>query len=254
MSSSRLFQSRPRRRIHPLSAPFWFYSHPAVYIMISSRHGRDQRDYSHVRAQALSSDTPSSPARASLSAVIGFLVWAHHMFVTGESTYAALTFLSSAICGHPSAVKVFNWTSTLYKRLHLLGHADALRVRLNRLFLMAASPDCSSPAWAWTFISTTPTSVVAHFHYIMVGGGSWVMSAAFTSGGRRLPAGFYPETLSRIAAVTLFVGFNLTFFPNSFLATSACRAAITPIRPEFQVLNVLSTAGASYSRWVIFCR
>ena len=111
---------------------FWFYSHPAVYIMILPAMGVISEIIPTFARKPIFGYTFIAGSSIAI-AVIGFFVWAHHMFLTGESTYAALIFsLLSYLVAIPSAVKVFNWTSTLYQGLDLLGHADALRPRLHR--------------------------------------------------------------------------------------------------------------------------
>ena len=111
---------------------FWFYSHPAVYIMVLPAMGVvSELIAAFCRKQVFGY---TFVAFASLGiAVLGFLVWGHHMFVAGQSVYAALIFsILSFLVAIPSAVKVFNWTATMYKGVDLLGDADALRHRLHR--------------------------------------------------------------------------------------------------------------------------
>src|SRR5258708_4627559 len=178
--------------------------------------------------------------------VIGFLVWAHHMFVTGESTYAALTFsFLSYLVAIPSAVKVFNWTSTLYKgsiswdtpMIYALGFIGLFLIGgLTGLFLACLGLDIH--------IHDT-YFVVAHFHYIMVGGAVMGYVGGLHFWWPKITGRLYPESLARIAAVTLFVGFNLTFFPQFILGYLGMPRRYHTYPPEFQVLNVLSTAGAS---------
>src|SRR6267143_1565346 len=179
-------------------------------------------------------------------AVIGFLVWAHHMFVTGESTYAALTFsFLSYLVAIPSAVKVFNWTSTLYKgsiswyppMIYALGFIGLFVIGgLTGLFLACLGLDIH--------IHDT-YFVVAHFHYIMVGGAVMGYVGGIHFWWAKITGRLYPEALARAAAVTLFVGFNLTFFPQFILGYLGMPRRYHTYPPEFQVLNVLSTAGAS---------
>src|SRR6266536_2534338 len=179
-------------------------------------------------------------------AVIGFLVWAHHMFVTGESTYAALTFsFLSYVVAIPSAVKVFNWTSTLYKgsiswdtpMLYALGFIGLFLIGgLTGLFLACLGLDIH--------IHDT-YFVVAHFHYIMVGGAVMGYVGGLHFWWPKITGKLYPEALSRFAAVVLFIGFNLTFFPQFILGYLGMPRRYHTYPPEFQVLNVLSPAGAS---------
>src|SRR4051794_28792544 len=224
---------------------FWFYSHPAVYIMILPAMGviseiiptfarKPIFGYSFIAASSIA------------IAVIGFFVWAHHMFLTGESSYAALTFsLLSYLVAIPSAVKVFNWTSTLYKgsisydtpMLYALGFIGLFTIGgLTGLFLACLGLDIH--------IHDT-YFVVAHFHYIMVGGAIMGYLGGIHFWWPKITGKLYPEFLARIAAVILFMGFNLTFFPQFILGYLGMPRRYHSYPPEFQVLNVMSTAGAS---------
>jgi cytochrome c oxidase subunit 1 len=179
-------------------------------------------------------------------AVIGFFVWAHHMFLTGESVYAALAFsFLSYLVAIPSAVKVFNWTSTLYKgsiswdtpMLYGLGFIGLFLIGgLTGLFLACLGLDIH--------IHDT-YFVVAHFHYIMVGGAVMGYLGGIHFWWPKISGRLYPEYLARVSAIILFTGFNLTFFPQFLLGYLGMPRRYHSYPPEFQVLNVMSTAGAS---------
>jgi cytochrome c oxidase subunit 1 len=223
---------------------FWFYSHPAVYIMILPAMGVISEIIPTFARKPIFGYSFIAGSSIAIS-VIGFLVWAHHMFVTGESTYAALTFsFLSYLVAIPSAVKVFNWTSTLYKgsiswdtpMLYAFGFIGLFLIGgLTGLFLACLGLDIH--------IHDT-YFVVAHFHYIMVGGAVMGYVGGIHFWWPKITGRLYSETLSRIAAVTLFVGFNLTFFPQFILGYLGMPRRYHTYPPEFQVLNVLSTAGA----------
>src|SRR5437016_9728656 len=179
-------------------------------------------------------------------AVLGFLVWAHHMFVAGISLYAALVFsLLSYLVAVPSAIKVFNWTATMYKgsisyatpMLYAFGFIGLFTMGgLTGLFLAALGVD----------VHVTDTYfVIAHFHYIMVGG----MVMAYIGGLHfwwpKISGRMYPEAWGKLAALIIFVGFNLTFFPQFVLGYLGMPRRYWQYPPEFQVLNVLSTAGST---------
>jgi cytochrome c oxidase subunit 1 len=179
-------------------------------------------------------------------ALLGFLVWAHHMFVTGMSVYAAMifSFLSFAVA-IPSAVKVFNWTATLYKgsvsfsapMLYALGFIGLFTIGgLTGLFLATIGVD----------VHVTDTYfVVAHFHYIMVGGAIMGYLGGLHFWWPKISGRLYPEIWAKVAAAILFLGFNLTFFPQFVLGYLGMPRRYHVYPPEFQVLNVMSTAGAS---------
>jgi cytochrome c oxidase subunit 1 len=224
---------------------FWFYSHPAVYIMILPGMGVVSELVTCFSRKRIFGY--HFVAFASLAiAVLGFLVWGHHMFVSGQSPYAGMIFsLLSFMVAIPSAVKVFNWTATLYKgsisydapMLYALGFIGLFTMGgLTGLFLATLAVD----------VHVTDTYfVVAHFHYIMVGG----MVMAYLGGIHfwwpKISGRLYPEGLARFAALVVFVGFNLTFFPQFVLGYLGMPRRYHAYPPEFQVLNVMSTAGAS---------
>jgi cytochrome c oxidase subunit 1 len=224
---------------------FWFYSHPAVYIMILPAMG--------VASEVVAAFTRKKifgynfVAYSSLAiAFLGFLVWAHHMFVAGISVYSAMIFaFLSYFVAIPSAIKVFNWTATLYRAsvswntpmLYILGFIGLFTIGgVTGLFLAALGLD----------IHVTDTYfVVAHFHYVMVGGVVMAYLAGLHYWWPKITGRMYPEWWARLAALLVFAGFNLTFFPQFVLGYLGMPRRYHAYAPEFQVLNVLSTAGAS---------
>ncbi|HVH88887.1 MAG TPA: cytochrome c oxidase subunit I [Terriglobales bacterium] len=224
---------------------FWFYSHPAVYIMILPGFGVISEVipcFSRKRIFGYSAVAFSSMAIG----VFGFLVWAHHMFIAGVSTYSTLVFsLITFIIAVPSAIKVFNWTATMYKgsihfdtpMLYALAFIGLFTIGgLTGLFLAAVGVDVHVTA---TYF------VVAHFHYVMVGG----MLVAYLAGLHfwwpKITGRMYPEAPAKLSALITFIGFNLTFFPQFVLGYMGMPRRYHAYPPEFQVLNVLSTAGAT---------
>ena len=196
---------------------FWFYSHPAVYIMVLPAMG------------VVSEIVPCFARKhifgyhfvafASLAiATYGFLVWGHHMFVSGQSPYASLIFSAlSFLVAVPSAIKVFNWTATLHKgyihlrtpMLYALGFIGLFVIGgLTGLFLASTALD--------VHVHDT-YFVVSHFHYIMVGGAVMGYLGAIHFWWPKMSGRRYPEGWGIFAAILLFVGFNLTFFPQFLL-------------------------------------
>jgi cytochrome c oxidase subunit I len=196
---------------------FWFYSHPAVYIMILPGMGVVSElvtTHSHKQVFGYGFIAFSSLAIA----IIGFLVWGHHMFVSGQSQYASLMFsVLSFLVAIPSAIKVFNWTATLYKgsisysapMLYALGFIGLFTIGgLTGLFLATVAVD----------VHVTDTYfVVAHFHYIMVGGMVMAYLGGIHNWWPKITGKMYPEGWARLAAFIVFIGFNLTFFPQFIL-------------------------------------
>jgi cytochrome c oxidase subunit 1 len=224
---------------------FWFYSHPAVYIMILPGMG--------VISEVIACFSRKRPfgydfiAMSSIAiAVLGFLVWAHHMYVAGISTYAALIFsLLTFFVAIPSAVKVFNWTATLYKGSITFETPMLYAFAFIGLFTIGGLTGVFLAAVGIDLHVTDTYFVVAHFHYVMVGG----MVTAFMCGLHfwwpKITGKMYPESFSKLSAVLVFVGFNLTFFPQFLLGYMGMPRRYHAYPAEFQVLNVLSTAGAS---------
>jgi cytochrome c oxidase subunit I len=226
---------------------FWFYSHPAVYIMVLPSMGViseliatfSRKNIFGYRFVAFSSVA---------IAVFSFLVWGHHMFVSGQSVYASMIFsFLSYMVAIPSAIKVFNWTATLYKgsisydtpMLYAFGFVGLFTLGgMTGLFLAALGFD--------VHVHDT-YFIVAHFHYIMVGGALMGYLGGLHFWWPKMFGRMYPEGWGRFAALVVFVGFNLTFFPQFLLGYMGMprRYHAYPAEPMWQVLNVMSTAGAS---------
>ncbi len=224
---------------------FWFYSHPAVYIMVLPSMG--------VVSELVATFTRKNVygykfvAFSSIAiAVFGFLVWGHHLFVSGQSVYAGMvfSFLSYAVA-IPSAIKVFNWTATLHKAsvsyqtpmLYAFGFIGLFTIGgLTGLFLAALGID----------IHVTDTYfVIAHFHYIMVGGAVMGYLGGLHYWWPKISGRMYPEGWAKLSALVVFTGFNLTFFPQFLLGYMGMPRRYHAYPPEFQVLNVMSSAGAT---------
>jgi cytochrome c oxidase subunit 1 len=224
---------------------FWFYSHPAVYIML-------------LPGMAVVSEIVPCFARKNIFgytfvawasigiAVLSFLVWAHHMFVAGVSVYGAMifSFLSYTVAV-PSAIKVFNWTATMYKgsvsydspMLFALGFIGLFTVGgLTGLFLAALGTDMHVHD---TYF------IIAHFHFIMVGGTVMAYLGGLHYWWPKMTGRMYPEGWARLAAGLIFVGFFLTFVPQFVLGYLGMPRRYHSYPPEWQVLNVMSSAGAS---------
>ncbi len=224
---------------------FWFYSHPAVYIMVLPAMGVVSELVSTFSRKRVFGYEFVAAASIAI-AVFGFLVWGHHMFVAGISIYSALLFsVMSYLVAIPSAIKVFNWTATLYKgaisyrtpMLYAFGFIGLFTIGgLTGLFVAALGVD----------IHVTDTYfVVAHFHYIMVGGTVMAYLGAIHYWWPKMFGRMYPEGWAKISAATIFIGFNVTFFPQFLLGYLGMPRRYHAYAPEFQVLNVMSTAGAS---------
>lgn len=224
---------------------FWFYSHPAVYIMILPGFGVISEVISTFSRKRVFGYTAVAFSSVAI-ALFGFFVWAHHMFIMGVSNYSVLVFsLLTMLVAVPSAIKIFNWSFTLQKgsitfetpMLYAFGFIGLFTIGgLTGVFLGSLGMD----------IHLTETYfIVAHFHFVMVGG----MLMAFLAGVHfwwpKMTGRMYPESISKLAAVTTFIGFILTFFPQFVVGYLGMPRRYHAYPAEFQVLNVLSTAGAT---------
>ncbi|HUY12381.1 MAG TPA: cytochrome c oxidase subunit I [Terriglobia bacterium] len=224
---------------------FWFFGHPEVYILILPSMGviselvaafsrRRVFGYAFVAFSSFS------------IAIISFLVWGHHMFVSGESLYSGIFFSAmSMLVAVPSAVKVFNWTATLYKgsvsyqapMLYALGFIGLFTIGgLTGIFLATLALD-------QTLHDTY--FVIAHFHYVMVGGAIMGYTGGLHYWWPKMTGRMYSDYWARLAALIIFVGFNLTFGPQFILGFLGMPRRYATYPPNFQILNVMSSAGAS---------
>jgi cytochrome c oxidase subunit I len=224
---------------------FWFYSHPAVYIMILPAMGVVSEIIACFARKRIFGYKVVAYSSISI-AVLGFFVWGHHMFVTGQSVYAGMIFsLLSFLVAIPSAVKVFNWTATLYKgsisydapMLYAMGFIGLFTIGgLTGLFLASLATDVHLHG---TYF------VVAHFHYIMVGGAVMGYLGGLHFWWPKISGRKYPNGWAALAAAIIFIGFNLTFFPQFLLGYLGMPRRYAFYPAEFQVLNVMSSAGAT---------
>ncbi|CAN5912506.1 cytochrome c oxidase subunit I [soil metagenome] len=224
---------------------FWFYSHPAVYIMLLPGFGVINEIIPCFARRKIFGYVFMAGSMLAI-AILGFLVWGHHMFTSGQSMYAGLIFsILSFLVAVPSGIKVFNWTATLYKgsisfdtpMLYALGFIGLFTIGgLTGLVLASMGVD----------IHVHDTYfVVAHFHYIMVGGTVMAYLGGIHFWWPKISGKMYPELLGKLSAVVVFIGFNLTFFPQFLLGYIGMPRRYYEYPPEYQVLNVMSTAGAS---------
>jgi cytochrome c oxidase subunit 1 len=224
---------------------FWFYSHPVVYIQILPTFG--------IASEVVTCFARKRPfgylaiAFSSLAiALIGFLVWAHHMFVAGISVYSGVVFsiLSFAVA-IPTAIKIFSWTATLYKGSVALDTPLLYILGFMGLFTMGGLTGVMLATLGLDMHMHDTYFVVAHFHYVMVGGAVMGYLAGIHFWWPKITGKLYSEFWGKIAAAIVFIGFNLTFFPQYIMGYLGMPRRYHSYLPEFQVYNILSTAGAS---------
>jgi cytochrome c oxidase subunit 1 len=223
---------------------FWFYSHPAVYIMIVPAFGVIGEIipvFSRKRIFGYKFIAISSLAIAFL----GFLVWGHHMFVSGQSVlagtiFSAITFLIAI----PTAIKVFNWITTMYKGVIHLDTPMLYALAFLWVFTIGGLTGIFLAVMSVDVHLTDTYFVVAHFHYVMMGGAITAFMGGLHYWWPKAFGRMYDEKLGRIGASLVFLGLNVTFFPQFILGSRGMPRRYYNYLPEFQPLHVLSTLGA----------
>jgi cytochrome c oxidase subunit I len=223
---------------------FWFYSHPAVYIMILPGFGiiselitvHSKKNIFGYKAVALSSVS---------IAVIGFLVWGHHMFVSGQSEFASLvfSFLTFAVAV-PTAIKVFSWVATMYRGSISLTTPMCYALSFIFLFTIGGLTGIFLGALAVDVHLHDTYFVVAHFHYVMMGGNVIAFIGAIHHWWPKMFGKLYNETLGLIACALVFIGFNVTFFTQFFLGSRGMPRRYHEYLPQYEQLHVISSLGS----------
>ena len=224
---------------------FWFYSHPAVYIMVLPGMGVVSElitNFSRKKIFGYEFVAFSSVAIG----VFGFLVWGHHLFVSGQSMYASLVFsFMSMVVAIPSAVKVFNWTATLYKGSISFDTPMLYGLSFIGLFFIGGLTGLYLAALGVNVHVTDTYFIIAHFHYIMVGGSVSAFIGGLYYWFPKMFGRMYSEFWGKISAMIIFLGFNLTFFPQFILGFLGMPRRYAAYPPELQVPNIFSSLGAS---------
>jgi cytochrome c oxidase subunit 1 len=224
---------------------FWFYSHPAVYIMVLPAMGVESELITCFAKKRIFGYTFIAFSSVVI-AILGFFVWGHHMFVSSQSMYASMVFsFLSMMVAIPSAVKVFNWTATLYKGAIAYDAPLLYALGFIGLFTMGGITGIFLAALAVDVHVHDTYFVVAHFHFIMVGGAVMGYLGGIHYWWPKISGRLYPEGWAKFAALLVFVGFNLTFFPQYVLGYLGMPRRYHTYPDEWQVLNVMSSAGAS---------
>ncbi len=223
---------------------FWFYSHPAVYIMI-------------LPAMGIISDVISVHSRKHIFgytfigfssvaiALLGFLVWGHHMFVSGQSPMANAIFsLLTMSVAIPSAIKVFNWVSTLYKGDVRLTTPMVYALYFIVLFTFGGLTGLFLGAVSTDVHLTNTYFIVAHFHYVMVGSTLFAFLAGVYHWWPKMFGKMYNEKVGVIAATIVFIGFNLTFFVQFIAGSLGMPRRYATYPEQFHIYHQISTIGA----------
>jgi cytochrome c oxidase subunit I len=226
---------------------FWFYSHPAVYIMILPGMG--------VVSEVIPTFARKNPysykaiAYASFGlAFVGFLTWGHHMFVAGMSRFDAGAFgVLSMLVAVFSAIKVFNWTWTLKRGAISLKTPLLYVFAFLFLFVFGGMTGVAVATMSLDVHWHDTYFVVAHFHFIMVGGTLTAFLAAIHYWFPKMTGRMYSERLGLLCAALVFAGFFVTFFPQFILGNGGMPRRYFDYPAHFQVLHVVSTVGS----WIL---
>jgi cytochrome c oxidase subunit 1 len=226
---------------------FWFYSHPAVYIMILPAFGiiSDLMGvFSRHEVQGYKFVALSSVAIAFL----GFLVWGHHMFVSGQSAISSIVFsLITYLIGIPTGIKVLNWVGTMYKGSISLKTPMLYALSFLFLFTIGGLTGVALGVLGVDVHLHDTYFVVAHFHYVMMGGTVIAAIGGLHYWWPKITGKMYNETSGSIAAVLIFIGFNVTFFTQFILGSQGMPRRYYDYLPRYEALHQISTVGS----WIL---
>jgi cytochrome c oxidase subunit 1 len=226
---------------------FWFYSHPAVYIMILPGMAIISEIIPTFSRKTMFGYRAVAYSSVSL-ALLSFIVWGHHMFVAGQSQlatviFSALTFLVAI----PSGVKMFNWLSTMYKGNISLETPMLYAISFLLLFAIGGLTGIFLGALATDVHLTDTYFVVAHFHYVMMGGTVIAFIGGVHYWWPKMTGRMYSEKLGAIGCTLVFIGFNMTFLTQFFLGSRGMPRRYYNYLDQYQPLHAFST----YGSWVL---
>ena len=226
---------------------FWFYSHPAVYIMILPAMGVISEVVCTFCKKTLFGYKIMAYSSLAI-AIIAFLVWGHHLFVSGQSPFATMLFsLLTFLVGIPSGIKVFNWIATMYHGSIDLKSPFLYFLSFIFLFTVGGFTGVMLGSLSLDVHLHDTYFVVAHFHYVMMGGTVMAFLAGLHYWWPKMFGKLYNEFAAKIAFVFVFVGFNAVFFSQFILGTKGMPRRYYNYKPEFQPLHLFSTIGS----WVL---
>ncbi|NUQ35081.1 MAG: cbb3-type cytochrome c oxidase subunit I [Planctomycetaceae bacterium] len=223
---------------------FWFYSHPAVYIMVLPAMGVINEVIPTFSRKPIFGYKMMAFSSLAI-AFIGFVVWGHHLFVSGQSPFANVAFSAITLTvAVPSAIKVFNWVSTMYKGdIHF---TTPMMYALFFIYLFAIG------GLTGIFLTALPGNihthdtyfVIAHFHFVMVGAVIFGFLAGLNYWWPKITGKLYNNKAGVLGSVLIFLGFNLTFLPQFVMGLKGMPRRYANYAQEFEIYHQLSTAGA----------
>ncbi|MBD64424.1 MAG: cytochrome c oxidase subunit I [Halobacteriovoraceae bacterium] len=226
---------------------FWFYSHPAVYIMIIPPMGIISEVIATFSQKTIFGYKAIAFSSLAIAAV-SFLVWGHHMFVSGQSGLAGGIFsILTMLVGVPTAIKLFNWTATMYKGQVKLDTPMLYAINFLSLFTIGGLTGLFCAAFSIDVHIHDTYFVVAHFHYVMLGGAMMGFFAGLFYWFPKMSGKMYNEPLGRVSAIMTFVGTNLTFLPQFVMGSMGMPRRYHTYDGIFTPYHVTSTIGS----WIV---
>jgi cytochrome c oxidase subunit 1 len=226
---------------------FWFYSHPAVYIMIVPGMAVVSELFATFSRRAIFGYFAVAMSSLGL-ALVGFLVWGHHMFTSGQSEFATMVFSAlTFLVAIPSGVKVFNWTATLYK--------GSIWLTTPMLYALAFLVQFTIGGLTGLFLGTLATDihlhdtyfVVAHFHYVMMGSTAFGFLGGVLYWWPKMTGKLYDEKLAKISWALVFLGFNATFLVQFIMGSQGMPRRYYDYLPMYRPYHAFSTVGS----WIL---
>jgi len=226
---------------------FWFYSHPAVYIMILPGMGIVSEVIAVHAARRIFGYRAIAFSSVAI-ALLGFLVWGHHMFVSGQSELSSVIFsFLTFLVAIPSGIKVFNWLATLYGGSIALTTPMLLVLSFLVLFSIGGLTGLFLGMLSVNVHLHDTYFVVAHFHYVMMGGTVMAFLAGLHHWWPKMTGRMYSEKWGRIAVGLIFLGFNMTFFTQFIMGARGMPRRYFNYPEQFRPLHAFSTFGS----WVL---
>ncbi len=226
---------------------FWIYSHPAVYIMIFPAMGVVSEIIPTFAKKPIFGYTPIAMSSLGI-ALVGYLVWGHHMFSSGISDTSRVIFsLLTFLVALPSGIRVFNWVATLYKGSIEVTAPMLYTLLFIFIFSIGGLTGLVLGALNTDLHLTDTYFVVAHFHYVMFGGMGIIFFASLHYWFPKMFGKLYNEKMAKVAAYWIAIGFNTLYFPMFIMGYMGMPRRYYDYLPQFQIYQVISTVGS----WIL---
>lgn len=223
---------------------FWFYSHPAVYIMIVPAFGIISELISTFSRKTIFGYWAIALSSLAI-AFIGFLVWGHHMFVSGQSELSSVVFsFLTFFVGVPTGIKIFNWVATMYKGSIDLKTPMLYALAFLFLFTIGGLTGIMIGALSVNVHLHDTYYIVAHFHYVMMGGTVIALLGGLHYWWPKMTGRMYNEFWGKITCGIIFVSFNMTFLPQFIMGSQGMPRRYFNYVDQFQGLHQFSTIGS----------